>query len=185
MGSFSLRPATAEDALAIAHVQVRSWQEGYRGQLPDQVLDELDPAARAAERARRMRDPDNPGRTLVAVDDDTGTVIGFTEFGPGCIDEDCERMTDEEGQVYTIYVDPPHWGRGAGRALLAAAVLELTRDRPRPVRLWVLSSNERTRRFYERFGFALDGSTSTFRIERGDQPALEFDDVRYVFHRAA
>ena len=94
-------------------------------------------------------------------------------------------MSDDEGEVYAIYVDPAHWGRGAGRVLMDAAIAELTRERRRPVRLWVLGTNQRSRLFYERYGFVADGHTSTFRIERDNQPAVELDEVRYVLDRTA
>jgi len=36
-----IRPATPEDARAIAEVHVASWRYAYRGLLPDDVLDRL------------------------------------------------------------------------------------------------------------------------------------------------
>jgi GNAT superfamily N-acetyltransferase len=49
------------------------------------------------------------------------------------------------------------WGSGVGARLLAAAREELTRRKYPAVVLWVLESNRRARRFYEKHGFALDG----------------------------
>lgn len=46
-----VRGAVAADAMAIAGVHVRSWQEGYRGLLPDEYLNGL----RAEDRASRYR----------------------------------------------------------------------------------------------------------------------------------
>jgi len=44
----SARVAWADDAPAIAAVQVRAWRASYAGLLPDDVLGALDPAELAA-----------------------------------------------------------------------------------------------------------------------------------------
>jgi hypothetical protein len=97
MTSVTVRPATVDDVAAIASVHVRSWQEAYRGQMPDEILDELDPGDNASRRLSRMNDPANPSNTVVAVDDSTGAVIGFTEFGPSLRDDDWQHTTEDEG----------------------------------------------------------------------------------------
>lgn len=43
-----IRPATAGDAAQIGLVHVRSWQAAHRGLVPQDYLDHLDSAARAA-----------------------------------------------------------------------------------------------------------------------------------------
>jgi ribosomal protein S18 acetylase RimI-like enzyme len=63
--------------------------------------------------------------------------------------------------VYAIYVDPPHWGRGHGRELLDGAVRELrSAGFPRAV-LWVLTTNDGARAFYERQGWRTTGRTQS------------------------
>ena len=41
-----IRPASKEDARAVADVQVSAWKVAYRGMLADQVLDEMNTDAR-------------------------------------------------------------------------------------------------------------------------------------------
>jgi hypothetical protein len=48
MSAFSVRTATAGDAMEVAKVHVRSWQAAYRGLVPDSYLDALRPEDRAA-----------------------------------------------------------------------------------------------------------------------------------------
>ena len=53
-----LRSATPDDALAVATVHVRAWQEGYRGLVADDYLDALRPEDRAARYDLGASDPD-------------------------------------------------------------------------------------------------------------------------------
>jgi RimJ/RimL family protein N-acetyltransferase len=167
MTSPQVRPAVVDDADAIALVHARSWQAAYRGFMPDELLDSLDVAARARrERERLERLP--PGVAVFVAIDPTGQTVGFAQVG------DYEDG-DGSGQVYAIYVDPEHWGTGAGRALMAAALDFLTADRPRPVRLWALDGNERARRFYERCGFVADGATGSHPVRgKFEVPTIRF-----------
>ncbi|MER6578988.1 hypothetical protein [Nonomuraea sp. NPDC001023] len=62
-----IRKATPADAQAIAEIHVRSWQAAYRGLLPQDHLDGLDPAARRPGWERLLaatgaRSADRPGR---------------------------------------------------------------------------------------------------------------------------
>ena len=62
------------------------------------------------------------------------------------------------GEVVAIYARPEAWGTGAGRALMMAALDGLRGAGFRDATLWVLDSNARARRFYERAGFAPDSA---------------------------
>jgi GNAT superfamily N-acetyltransferase len=168
MTSPRVRPAVVDDADAIARVHVRSWQVAYRGFMPDELLDSIDPAVRAGrERERLAQLP--PGVAVFVAIDPTGQTVGFAQVG------DYEEG-DGSGQVYSIYVDPEHWGTGAGRALMAASLNFLTASGPRPVRLWALDGNERARRFYERCGFVADGAVGSHTV-RGE---LEVPTIRFT-----
>lgn len=140
-----VREVTADDAMAIAQAHVRAWQAGYRGLIAQDYLDGLQPT----EWARRYDfDADASGRhTLVAVDGDV--VCGHVTYG---------RSRDGDmadcAEIWALYVDPPMWSTGIGRALIDAACDQLERAGHERVYLWVLSANMRARRFYERVGLA-------------------------------
>ena len=166
-----VRAALPHDAAAIARLHIRSWQVGYRGQLPDAFLDALgaDLGPRTARWQRSITEAKARGQVqLVAEQDDS--VVGFVTFGPS---ED-EPRDGGMGEVYAIYVDPDHWDRGYGRSLFTAAVRGLADAGFGTATLWVLESNARARRFYEIAGWRVDGAR---RIERrGD---VELREVRY------
>jgi GNAT superfamily N-acetyltransferase len=167
----TVRAAVLADADQIAHVHVRSWQVGYRGLLPDAVLDGLDEQARSQQHRANLSPPADrpPDRRGAFVAEQDGRIVGFVMAG-----EEREG-TGDRGEVYAIYVDPDRWGAGAGRQLMDAAVGHLTAAGPRPVVLWALDGNERADRFYRRYGFVADGATGTHPVDGGpDVPKVRY-----------
>jgi GNAT superfamily N-acetyltransferase len=161
-----IRPITDADIDAVAGIHVRSWQAGYVGIVPADYLAGLDPAVFAERRRSRVRRPGT--RTLVATLD--RKVIGFATFGP-------DRDDPRTGELYAIYVDPDHWGSGAGRRLIEAARAGLTEAGFPDMRLWVFTDNDRARRFYERAGLRPDGETHYY--TPGDT-GVQLPELRYA-----
>lgn len=161
-----IRPAAADDALAVARVHVRAWQAAYRGLIAQAYLDSLKPEIWAAKYAFHRAGPGLP-TTLIAADGDT--VCGMAMFGPYRGDE-----LSNSGELLAIYVDPDYWHTGLGRLLIMATRDGLRRDGYREAALWVLDGNARARRFYERDGWTLDGGRQTKTIA-----GAQLDEVRY------
>jgi ribosomal protein S18 acetylase RimI-like enzyme len=171
MPGASVRPATLADAEGIGLVHVRSWQSAYRGKMPQDHLDGLDPARRAQGWQRIMEETEpSRGGVLVAVAEGGG-ITAFASFGPSRDSDTDPRVT---GEVFAIYADPDAWGSGAGRALMASAVAELARLGYASAILWVLDTNDRARRFYALAGWEEDGASKTEGI-RG----FDITEVRY------
>jgi GNAT superfamily N-acetyltransferase len=165
-----VRRAGPEDAAAITVVHVRSWQGAYRGLLPQEYLDGLDPAGRVEWWRQSLERPGWPAAgTLVALSD--GQVSGFANIGPT---RDCGAGDARVGEVNAIYVLPEAWGAGLGRALMTAALGELAAGGYESATLWVLESNARARRFYERAGWTTDGSA-----KEADIAGARVTEVRY------
>lgn len=154
-----------EEARTFDEVRLATWGAAYRGLVPDAFLDGL--AVTDAMTAARTARVDDPGSPLhVAVVD--GAVVGIAAAGAPR-DDDLGEDTTELGALYVL---PEHWGAGIGSALLEAVLAR----RPRPVQvLWVLERNVRSRRFYERCGFAADG---TRKLEDLGGPVAEVRMVR-------
>jgi len=83
-------------------------------------------------------------RRLYLVAEEGGAVIGYAGmmFTGG-----------SQADVVTLAVDPAHWGRGTGTALLSALVDEAGRRGYAEVLLEVRKDNPRARRLYLRHGF--------------------------------
>ena len=151
----SIRRAQPSDAGDLATVHVRSWQAAYRGLLPQDYLDGLDPAGpRTARWERRLAERDWPrGGVLVA--QDAGQVVGVANF---CPTRDADLDPACTGEITMIYLRPAAWGRGHGRDLMVAALAALGQAGYGDAALWVLDTNQRARRFYEAGGWQPDGA---------------------------
>jgi L-amino acid N-acyltransferase YncA len=168
MTGITIRPADQDDARIIAEIHVRAWRWAYRGLMPDDLLDGLS-VDRREQGWRQSLSPMGPGNP-VWVAERQGRVVGFVAAGPSQ-DPDATPRT---GEVYAIYLEPDVVGTGVGRALFSLATEELRAHGYRTATLWVLDTNERTRRFYEMAGWRPDGET---RLEPwGD---FELSEVRY------
>ncbi|RPH68471.1 MAG: GNAT family N-acetyltransferase [Myxococcaceae bacterium] len=137
-----IRTASSGDAPGIAHVQVLTWQQTYRGILPDAFLDGLD-VERSAESWRAVI---SDRRRITHVVDGPG-IIGFCTAGPSRGDPIGFR-----GEVEAIYVHPAEQGRGHGTALVRAAMGWLAAKRLSPVLVWALEANTRAHGFYRALG---------------------------------
>jgi len=162
-----VRSATADDADEIARVHIESWQGAYRGQIPDEYLDSLSIDKRKLVWRRSLR-LEGRDETNWVVERD-GTIVGFAGAGR-TRDDDAEEGT---GEIFAVYVVAPHWDTGAGRALIVEAMGWL-RERFTRATLWVLDTNDRARRFYEKAGWAPDGATKD-----DDRESFVLREVRY------
>jgi ribosomal protein S18 acetylase RimI-like enzyme len=144
----TLRPARSADAAVIGAIfdaAVRAgW--GYLGELI------AEPMFTAQEWVQFVIDHKAPNLLLVAVDE-TERVVGYT------------AVHTAEGEMFLLFVDPAHAGRGIGRTLLAAAHEALRAAGSQEAFLYTHEQNERALAVYTAAGYRLDGSvrTSDFR----------------------
>ena len=163
----TVRSARIEDVAQMAHVNVRCWQETYRGLMSDAVLD--DPGFLAArERFWTAALTDERYReNRAAVAERNGELVGIAMAGPPL-----DAAAAWTWQLYVLYVYAADHGSGAGRALLEAVI-----GPAESAALWVADPNPRAQAFYRKHGFVADG---TAQIEDG---VRESRMVREVQHR--
>lgn len=147
-----IRPAVLKDAPHLARIHVAAWRAAYRGQMPDQVLDELSLTQRTADWRRWLREP-GPGITWLA--EVAGAAAGFCVFGPS---RDADADQRSVGEIVALNVAPELWRCGCGSALCQAVVDEARRRRWHELTLWTLRSNAAAQSFYRALGFAPDGA---------------------------
>ena len=149
----SVRVAWADDAAAIAAVQVRAWPELYAGLLPAEVLPTDVDAVADQWRQALTRPADARNRVLVALE--RNRVVGFA-LTSAAADPDCDPVAD--GELAEVTLDPAERAKGHGSRLLQAAVDTLTADRFERAVCWTVTSDDDVRRFLTEAGWAADGA---------------------------
>jgi ribosomal protein S18 acetylase RimI-like enzyme len=164
----TIRAATVDDAEAIAEVNVASWRWAYDGLLPASVLDALSVQGRAADWRAMITSQVCDVSVATAGD---GTVVGFVNIGTTRDDDGSASTT---GELFALYVLPRTAGTGVGRSLLRRAESRLRSAGFTRATLWVLETNERGRRFYERHGWSWDGTRGEHRFDCGNLPIVRY-----------
>ncbi|MDQ2968067.1 MAG: GNAT family N-acetyltransferase [Actinomycetota bacterium] len=154
-----IRPGTADDAEAVARVQVETWQAAYAHALPAEQLGALS-LEEAVERHRTW-----PPEFVA---ERGGEIVGFVAVGRS-------RDPGTDGELFSIYVLPEHWGTGVGRELIQTGEDELRRLGHKEAILWVLDDNPRARRFYELAGWSVDGAAREIHIF-----GFDVSEIRYA-----
>ncbi len=149
----SCRVAWADDAPAIARVQLTSRRTDLGGLLPDEVLDVTPEVAVEAWRETLTRPADGRVRVLVALE--RNRVTGFVITCPA-LDPDCDPVADAE--LMELTVDPEARGQGHGSRLLQAAADTMVADRFRRAVLWATADDDALRGFLDGAGWAADGA---------------------------
>jgi GNAT superfamily N-acetyltransferase len=150
----SVRVAWADDAAAIASLQVRAWQEAYVDVLPAGVLAALPREQfETTWRASVTRPKEARQRVLVALE--RATVRGFVATVPST-DADADPATD--GEIAEFVVDPAQRHAGHGSRLLHAAVDTMRSDGFIRGTVWLNVGNDELRGFLTAQGWAPDGA---------------------------
>jgi ribosomal protein S18 acetylase RimI-like enzyme len=158
-----IRPAAPADAAAIARVQVRAWQAGYRGIVSDDRLDALSvDEVTETWHGLLAAGAERPPFVVVAVEGDA--IAGYVMvMAPGRDDD----LDGDVAELVALNVDPACWRRGIGETLIQAAFEAF----PREFVLWVFPENARALAVYARHGFVADGA-------RKHEPRTDRDLVR-------
>jgi GNAT superfamily N-acetyltransferase len=151
---FTVRTAQLEDVGAMARMHMQSWQETYRGLMPDHVLDDPGLVASRERFWTAVLSDERFRASRAAVAERDGGVIGVALAGPS---EDPQFVGITH--LYVLYVLAAEHGSGAGTALLQAVLAP-----HEPATLWVADPNPRAQAFYRKHGFIADG---TVQVEDG------------------
>lgn len=160
------RSATEKDAKGIAALHAKSWQQNYRNVFSDRFLDNEVVSERQSVWRKRLSDP--PENQFVQVAEINETLVGFV---CGYIDDHLVYGT----LIDNLHVDSEFIGRRIGEQLMVWAATFLTQDLNKTsMYLWVLTSNQKAIKFYERLGGMEEETINDFDI--GDR---EITKTRY------
>src|SRR4051794_31588778 len=167
----SVRVAWADDAAAIARVQLRAWPALYAGLVPPEAIPS-GPEAEAGAAAAWQQSLSSPGdarnRVLVALE--RNRVCGFAITGPAA-DPDCDPILDAELRELTV--DPDERGHGHGSRLLQAAADTMAADRFRRAVTWVPATADDLRSFLTDAGWAADSAHRELQLDDGGDVRLK------------
>lgn len=163
----NVRIATLSDARAIAEVHVSSWQDAYRGLLPEAYLARLTVEKREAAWQKSIA----AGTPELWVAEEQGAILGWVAFGSSR-DQGASSTT---GEIEAIYVLSQRWRKGVGQTLWLTARRRLIERGFSRATLWVLAENERAIRFYEKLGFAPSNCAN----KASERDGKQLTEVRY------
>lgn len=167
MSEIQVRPAILIDAERIATIHVRTWQCAYNGHIPEKYLHKLSIEEKIPTWKNKILHPIPD--TYVFVIEQAGQVMGWCTTG-----KSRDQDLSDSGEIFGIYIDSEHLGQGLGTKLMQYILNFLKEKGYQNALLWVLTSNENSRRFYEKNGWKLEGKT---KIEPYD--GLELPVTRY------
>jgi ribosomal protein S18 acetylase RimI-like enzyme len=172
----TIRPARTADTEAIRSLAERAWLATYDGILDEETIRETVGEWYAEEALRGALD--TPGTVfLVAEGEDEGEREAEEEGegddggpDPPILGFCHGVVTEAEGDILRMYVDPDHWGEGIGTALherLRDDLLDLNMRRMQAI---VLADNAIGDEFYRGLGFEKTGEGE---VELGGETYLE------------
>jgi len=161
-----IRKALAKDAYEYAANHIDCWQSAYKGIISDEYLENMSVEQMAESNRTILSDP---GAFSYYYAELNGRMIGRLVIGK-CRDED----KPNQGEIAAIYLLDEFWGIGYGREMMDYSLSELKRKGYEEGLIWVLEANSRARQFYEKCGFAFDGSTQEISIDK------LYTEMRYV-----
>ncbi len=143
----NIRPATSADVDEVVRIYIESWNAGF-GELLSRADRTVTPDL--IERWKRDLSRPVPHRWWVA--ERQGSVVDFIGICPSR-----DPVDPRLGEVETIAVDPAHWRKGIGKALMSLAVENLATDGYDEAILWTVEGYKRGIAFYEKMGWRRDG----------------------------
>ncbi|MGA8218639.1 MAG: GNAT family N-acetyltransferase [Solirubrobacterales bacterium] len=146
---------------------VAGWRAGYRDIVSPERLANLPTDRWRHEIGVGLRRPVEDAFTCVAEID--GAFAGYCYVAAPSNESDLGRAAAELG---ALYVDPVHWRKGAGDALVRATLERLAALPYGQVVLWTFRENAPAIALYERHGWRLDGAEKIH--ARSGEPAVRF-----------
>ncbi|MDF2577303.1 MAG: putative acetyltransferase [Chlamydiales bacterium] len=151
---YTIRKGTVEDALQIAQVHIKAWQESYIGLIDFSYLNQLNYEARLQKHEKRLQE--HTVAYFVAIFEDQ--VIGFCSGAPFKIHSNQNISNPKElenvvkGEIDNLYILKQFHRQGLGKALFLQAVQWFKEHDLFPFVVWALADNLSARAFYKSQG---------------------------------
>jgi len=172
MQDLKIRRAEIGDEKPLAQVHIKSWQETYKGLIPQSYLENLpsEQEERTQNWARAIKKSDR----WIWVAEVSGEIVVFCLFGP-------PRDKDREGfiELGAIYLLAAHKSQGIGYKLLSDGFKMMSSLGYAKAYCWVLDGNP-TINFYQRTGAKHLGQTKLDEIagQQFKELAMEWGSIK-------
>ena len=145
MQEMTIRSARPEDAETCAHIHIESWRHAFSEMIGKGVMTRMTNYERQVQLYRAAAESHEHHGFLIESGD---KVCGIAWYGPS-------RRPDFEdsAELICIHILPEAQGRRAGRKLLSQVLADMNEKGYESCYLWVFTANEKSRCFYEKFGF--------------------------------
>ena len=164
-----VRDAVEADGEAIGEAHAAAWLAAYSHIFESNFLVAAAESRRVGWLSAIQRHLTPPNILLVGMVADR--VVAFAHAIPA--------TAPDRAEIAGFYCHPDAWGSGVAAVLMARTTGALA-DRGREAFLWTLRDAARARRFYEKVGFRLSGSTRSEALTNWatgtavDRPAVEY-----------
>ena len=147
--TFTIRPAIAADARAIAEIHYAGWQIAYADIITAEDMAARQPERRVAFWQQRIADP---GDLVLIAEDERGDAQGFMHGGPA-LEHDIRSgsLAGYDCEIYSLHCRQRVHGQGLGRLLMAETARRFRERGGSALVLWAFRDNA-YRAFYERVG---------------------------------
>lgn len=154
---YRIERAGMGDEMTLAYIQTESWKSGFKGILPDDILERCTQADRVSAMYRRSLEQNEGNGYILHVDGQAHCIAWW----------DAAREKDMAGyaELFCIHSLQNRWRQGFGTRMMERVLRDMAEAGYRKVMLWVFEENIRVRRFYEANGFV-----NTGRMKIGIEP---------------
>lgn len=163
--AFDALPTPFEMAETFSQIHTISWKAAYHDCFPAPYLNGFTPEKRAEIFRRNY----GVGEERPFLFHHAGTPKGIAILGPSW---ECEYPEDI-GEICAFYTLPETWGTGFAQDGMRFCLRYFHEQGYQGAILWVLETNRRARRFYEKAGFRPDGTHKEFQLDK------TFSELRY------
>lgn len=162
-----IRYASLNDSEVLGKIHSESSQEGFKGIIPDYILNDVFSIERRTKRFISEISECSPRTAIVFEENEPA---GFISFGR------CRYGNNDKSfmEIWRVYLIPKFWGSGAAKELMKWGINEILKENITNIELWVLEENIRARNFYEKMGFKYDNTFQTINMDK------ELKELRYI-----
>ncbi|WP_026884553.1 GNAT family N-acetyltransferase [Clostridium akagii] len=141
----NIRKAVIEDAIGIAKVHIKAWQETYKGLICEEYLNSISLGEKTKKWKDIIQENRKAERTLV-IENELRDIVGFAFYGINN-----EKKYEYDGDLHAIYILKAYQNCGCGSKIIKTAVKELVDLGCNSLMIWALKDNPYCR-FYEKIG---------------------------------